>query len=81
MVCWVPGVAAADILVYRAHAVPVGKDQAAHLELSREIARRFNHTYHVDFFPEPQAVISEMTGTLIGLDGRKMSKSYDNAST
>jgi tryptophanyl-tRNA synthetase len=74
-----PVLQAADILVYRAHAVPVGKDQAAHLELSREIARRFNHTYHTDFFPEPQAVISEMTGTLIGLDGRKMSKSYDNA--
>lgn len=74
-----PVLQAADILVYRAHAVPVGKDQAAHLELSREIARRFNHTYKTDFFPEPQAVISEMTGTLIGLDGRKMSKSYDNA--
>jgi tryptophanyl-tRNA synthetase len=74
-----PVLQAADILIYRAHAVPVGKDQAAHLELSREIARRFNHTYKVDLFPEPQAVISEVTGTLIGLDGRKMSKSYNNA--
>ena len=74
-----PVLQAADILVYRAHAVPVGKDQAAHLELSREIARRFNNLYQSDFFPEPQAVISEDTGTLIGLDGRKMSKSYDNA--
>ncbi len=74
-----PVLQAADILVYRAHAVPVGKDQAAHLELSREIARRFNHAFGVDLFPEPQAVISEVTGTLIGLDGRKMSKSYNNA--
>ncbi len=74
-----PVLQTADILVYRAQAVPVGKDQAAHLELSREIARRFNHNYGVEFFPEPQAVISEATGTLIGLDGRKMSKSYDNA--
>src|SRR5207237_1121992 len=64
-----PVLQAADILVYRAHAVPVGKDQAAHLELSREIARRFNHAFGVDLFPEPQAVISEVTGTLIGLDG------------
>ncbi|MBC8143158.1 MAG: tryptophan--tRNA ligase [Armatimonadetes bacterium] len=74
-----PVLQAADILVYRAHSVPVGKDQAAHLELSREIARRFNHLYQTDLFPEPQALISEDTGTLIGLDGRKMSKSYDNA--
>ena len=74
-----PVLQAADILVYRAEAVPVGKDQAAHLELSREIARRFNHLYQTDLFPEPQALISEDTGTLIGLDGRKMSKSYDNA--
>ena len=80
-----PVLQAADILVYRAHAVPVGKDQAAHLELTREIARRFNHMYHTDLFPEPQAVISDLTGTLPGLDAdadgklRKMSKSYGNA--
>lgn len=73
-----PVLQAADILIYRAHAVPVGKDQAAHLEISREIARRFNHTYNVDLFPEPQAVISEETGVLPGLDARKMSKSYGN---
>jgi len=72
-----PVLQAADILVYRAHAVPVGKDQAAHLELSREIARRFNHLFG-DVFPEPQAVISDDTGVLPGLDGRKMSKSYGN---
>ena len=80
-----PVLQAADILVYRAHAVPVGKDQAAHLELTREIARRFNHLYKTELFPEPQAVISEATGVLPGLDAdangklRKMSKSYGNA--
>ena len=80
-----PVLQAADILIYRAHAVPVGKDQAAHLELSRAIARRFNHLYGQDYFPEPDAVISEATGVLPGLDAdengklRKMSKSYHNA--
>jgi len=79
-----PVLQAADILIYRAHAVPVGKDQAAHLELTREIARRFNHLYDSEVFPEPQAVISEETGVLPGLDAdengnlRKMSKSYGN---
>lgn len=79
-----PVLQAADILIYRAHAVPVGKDQAAHLELSREIARRFNHLYEVEVFPEPQALINEDTGVLPGLDVdangklRKMSKSYGN---
>jgi tryptophanyl-tRNA synthetase len=73
-----PVLQAADILVYRAHAVPVGKDQAAHLELSREIARRFNRLYG-DVFPEPQAMIDEQTAVIPGLDGRKMSKSYGNA--
>jgi tryptophanyl-tRNA synthetase len=73
-----PVLQAADILAYRAHAVPVGKDQAAHLELSRENARRFNRLYG-DVFPEPQAVISEATAVIPGLDGRKMSKSYGNA--
>lgn len=73
-----PVLQAADILAYRAHLVPVGKDQAAHLELSREIARRFNHLFG-EIFPEPQALISEITAVVPGLDGRKMSKSYDNA--
>ncbi|HZP83219.1 MAG TPA: tryptophan--tRNA ligase [Chthonomonadaceae bacterium] len=73
-----PVLMTSDILVYRAHAVPVGKDQAAHLEISREIARRFNHLYG-DIFPEPQAVIDETTAVVPGLDGRKMSKSYGNA--
>lgn len=66
----------ADIIAYRADAVPVGEDQAAHLELSREIVRRFNHFYG-DVFPEPQALFTE-TPKVPGLDGRKMSKSYQN---
>jgi tryptophanyl-tRNA synthetase len=79
-----PVLQAADILLYRAHAVPVGKDQAAHLELTREIARRFNHLYETELFPVPDAIISEDTGVLPGLDAdangklRKMSKSYNN---
>jgi tryptophanyl-tRNA synthetase len=79
-----PVLQAADILVYRADLVPVGKDQAAHLEISREIARRFNHMFETPLFPEPQALISEDRGLLPGLDVdangklRKMSKSYGN---
>lgn len=71
-----PVLQASDILVYRADAVPVGEDQLPHLELSREIARRFNFIYG-DFFPEPKALLNKVT-LLPGLDGRKMSKSYDN---
>jgi tryptophanyl-tRNA synthetase len=71
-----PVLMAADILVYRAHAVPVGRDQVPHLELTREIARRFNQIYG-DVFPEPEALLTEFA-VLPGLDGRKMSKSYDN---
>lgn len=66
----------ADVIVYRAHFVPVGEDQAAHLEISREIARRFNYIYG-DVFPEPQALFTEAS-KVPGLDGRKMSKSYGN---
>jgi tryptophanyl-tRNA synthetase len=66
----------ADIIVYRATYVPVGEDQAAHLEISREIARRFNFMYE-PVFPEPQALFTE-TPKVPGLDGRKMSKSYGN---
>lgn len=73
-----PTLQTADILIYRAHAVPVGKDQSAHLEISREIARRFNRLYG-EVFPEPQTVLMEGAATLPGLDGRKMSKSYGNA--
>lgn len=73
-----PVLQAADILVYRAHVVPVGKDQVAHLEISREIARRFNRLYG-EVFPEPQAIINQETAIIPGIDGRKMSKSYGNA--
>lgn len=66
----------ADILIYRADAVPVGQDQLPHLELSREVARRFNHLYGT-VFPEPQALLAEES-LLPGVDGRKMSKSYEN---
>src|SRR4030095_4544428 len=72
-----PVLQAADVLMYKATAVPVGIDQAPHIELAREIARRFNHTYH-DIFPEPQTLLTE-TPKILGTDGRKMSKSYDNA--
>lgn len=71
-----PVLQTADIVVYRANFVPVGEDQAAHLELSREIVRRFNFIYG-DVFPEPQALFTE-TPKVPGLDGRKMSKSYGN---
>jgi tryptophanyl-tRNA synthetase len=72
-----PVLQAADILIYRARFVPVGEDQLSHLELCREIARRFNHLYG-EVFPEPQALTTR-TPRLPGTDGRKMSKSYGNA--
>jgi len=72
-----PVLQAADILVYRGNFVPVGEDQASHLELSREIARRFNHFYG-EVLPEPQALFTPVP-KVPGLDGRKMSKSYGNA--
>jgi tryptophanyl-tRNA synthetase len=69
---------AADIIGYDIDAVPVGKDQLQHLEMTRDIARNFNKTYGVEIFREPEAIISEEVATLPGIDGRKMSKSYDN---
>lgn len=72
-----PVLQTADIIVYRAHYVPVGEDQASHLELSRELVRRFNG-YYGDVFPEPQALFTP-SPRVPGLDGRKMSKSYGNA--
>jgi len=72
-----PVLQAADILVYKADAVPVGEDQAAHIELTREIARRFNGFYG-EVFPEPQTILTPAK-KLPGTDGRKMSKSYGNA--
>src|SRR5438552_6716010 len=72
-----PLLQAADILVYKASAVPVGEDQVPHLELTREVARRFNALYG-EIFPEPAAKLTQ-TPRWPGTDGRKPSKSYDNA--
>lgn len=72
-----PVLMAADIILYKATRVPVGHDQLPHLEITREIARRFNHLYGA-VFPEPEALLTE-TPKLPGLDGRKMSKSYNNS--
>lgn len=71
-----PLLQAADILIYRAGWVPVGKDQVPHIELTREVARRFN-TLYGDVFPEPEALLTPFAA-VPGLDGRKMSKSYGN---
>ena len=72
-----PVLQAADIVIYKADFVPVGEDQAAHLELTREIVRRFNRIFG-PIFPEPQTMLTEVP-RLAGTDGRKMSKSYGNA--
>ena len=73
-----PMLMAADILGYGIDAVPVGKDQIQHLEMTRDMARAFNKTYQTDIFIEPEAIVSQEVATLPGIDGRKMSKSYDN---
>lgn len=73
-----PILMAADILMFNSTKVPVGQDQKQHVEMARDIAQRFNHHYG-DTFVLPQAIISDDTAVLKGLDGRKMSKSYNNA--
>ena len=72
-----PVLQAADILIYKAQGVPVGVDQVPHVEITREIARRFNYLYGT-VFPEPEAILTQ-TPKILGLDRRKMSKSYGNA--
>ena len=72
-----PVLMAADILMFNAHQVPVGRDQIQHIEMARDIASSFNHLYG-EHFTLPAAAIEEHVATLPGLDGRKMSKSYDN---
>ena len=72
-----PLLMAADIMVYRGTAVPVGEDQSAHLEFTREISRRFNYLYNTEVFPEPKALFAKIK-LLPGTDNRKMSKSYGN---
>lgn len=73
-----PVLQSADILLYRANVVPIGEDQLPHLELTREISRRFNHIFKTDFFEDCEAILTQAP-RLLGLDGRKMSKSYQNA--
>ena len=75
-----PVLMAADILMFNAHKVPVGRDQIQHVEMARDIGQRFNHLFGQgkEFFTLPEALIEESVATLPGLDGRKMSKSYDN---
>jgi len=72
-----PVLQAADIIMYKANGVPVGVDQLPHVELTREIARRFNFLYR-EIFPNPEALLTDFP-KLLGIDGRKMSKSYDNS--
>ncbi|MEO6138673.1 MAG: tryptophan--tRNA ligase [Luteimonas sp.] len=73
-----PVLMAADILLFNANKVPVGRDQVQHIEMARDFAQRFNHLYGEQHFVLPEAAIEEQVATLPGLDGRKMSKSYDN---
>ncbi|MBP7341341.1 MAG: tryptophan--tRNA ligase [Smithellaceae bacterium] len=73
-----PVLQAADIIMYKAYGVPVGVDQLPHVELTREIARRFNYIYQKDVFPVPEPLLTSVP-KLLGIDGRKMSKSYENA--
>ncbi len=77
-----PVLMAADILLFNAHKVPVGRDQVQHIEMARDFAQRFNHLYGApagrEYFTLPEAAVEEQVATLPGLDGRKMSKSYDN---
>jgi tryptophanyl-tRNA synthetase len=73
-----PVLMAADILAFNANEVPVGRDQVQHIEMARDIAQRFNHGYRGDYFVLPDVALDADVATLPGLDGRKMSKSYDN---
>ncbi|GAB3246880.1 tryptophan--tRNA ligase [Chitinimonas naiadis] len=75
-----PILMAADILMFNAHQVPVGRDQIQHIEMARDVAQRFNHLFGKgkELFVLPEALVEEHVATLPGLDGRKMSKSYDN---
>ena len=73
-----PVLMAADILMFNANRVPVGRDQVQHIEMARDIGARFNHIYKGEYFTLPEAVVGEEAAVLSGLDGRKMSKSYGN---
>jgi tryptophanyl-tRNA synthetase len=73
-----PVLMSADILLFKANTVPVGRDQVQHIEMARDFAQRFNHLFGGEYFVLPEAAIEDNVATLPGLDGRKMSKSYDN---
>lgn len=73
-----PVLQTADIIIYKGDRVPVGQDQVAHVELTREIVRRFHHIYKKEIFPEPTPLLTKVP-RLVGSDGRKMSKSYNNS--
>ncbi|HEX7802712.1 MAG TPA: tryptophan--tRNA ligase [Pseudoxanthomonas sp.] len=73
-----PVLMSADILLFNADKVPVGRDQVQHIEMARDFGQRFNHLFGGEYFTLPEAAIEENVATLPGLDGRKMSKSYDN---
>jgi tryptophanyl-tRNA synthetase len=73
-----PVLQAADIIMYKAYGVPVGVDQLPHIELTREIARRFNYIYQKEVIPVPEPLLTSVP-KLLGIDGRKMSKSYENS--
>jgi tryptophanyl-tRNA synthetase len=73
-----PVLMAADILLFNAHKVPVGRDQVQHIEMARDFGQRFNHVYGREYFVLPEAAVDDNVATLPGLDGRKMSKSYGN---
>lgn len=73
-----PVLMAADILIYKSDVVPVGRDQQQHLEITQDIARKFNHIYGGELFKIPEGIINEEVAEIKGLDGRKMSKSYKN---
>jgi len=72
-----PVLQAADILLYKAEYVPIGEDQLPHLEIARQISRRFKHLYKKEIFPQPQPLLTKES-RLLGIDNRKMSKSYNN---
>src|SRR5580765_1989404 len=73
-----PVLMGADILIFNADQVPVGRDQIQHIEMARDFGQRFNHIYGREYFTLPEALVDEDVATLSGLDGRKMSKSYNN---
>ncbi len=75
-----PVLMAADILIFNANQVPVGRDQIQHIEMARDFGQRFNHVYGKEYFALPEVLIDDNVATLPGLDGRKMSKSYNNTS-